>query len=282
VRLGELEVTVVKDGGFRLDGGAMFGVVPKPLWEKRMPADERNRIFMDMNCLLIRAGGKLALIETGAGDKMSAKLKDIYDIGKGKRLLENLADRGVKPEQIDIVINTHLHFDHCGWNTRMVEGKAVATFPNATYYVQRGELEHAKNPTERDSASYFPENFLPIEAARKWKLLEGDAEILPGVEVIRVPGHNADMQCVRLTGGGKWAFFFVDLVPTTAHLPYAWLMGYDLYPLKTLANKKKWIPEVAEGDGIALFAHDPEIPVAKLRLSEKGHDTYIAEPIAAD
>jgi len=278
VRLGELEFTVVKDGGFRLDGGAMFGVVPKPLWEKRMPADERNRIGMDMNCLLIRSGGKLALVETGAGDKMSPKLQEIYDLGKGKRLLENLAAKGVKPEQIDIVINTHLHFDHCGWNTRVVNGKLAPTFPNATYYVQLGELEHAKHPTERDSASYFPENFLPIEEAGQWRLLEKDAVILPGVEVIRVPGHNADMQCVRLTGGGQTAFFFVDLVPTTAHLPYAWLMGYDLYPLTTLENKKKWIPEVAREGWLALFAHDAKVVGAHLRVSDKG-DVYVAEPV---
>ncbi|MFZ0736310.1 MAG: MBL fold metallo-hydrolase [Candidatus Acidiferrales bacterium] len=264
MRLGDLEFWILTDGGFRLDGGAMFGVIPKPMWEKKMPPDERNRIFLEMNCLLIRTGGKCALVETGAGDKFDAKRRDIYAIGKGPRLPEQLAARGVGLDQIDYVINTHLHFDHCGWNTRIVDGRAVPSFPNATYVVQGGELEHAKRPTDRDRASYFPENFLPIEAAGKFLLLEGDREILPGVELIRVPGHNADMQCVRLSGGGKSAFFFVDLVPTTAHLGYPWIMAYDLYPLTTLENKKKWIPEVARTGTIALFAHDPKIPAAYL------------------
>jgi glyoxylase-like metal-dependent hydrolase (beta-lactamase superfamily II) len=279
VKLGDLEFWILNDGGFRLDGGAMFGVVPKPMWEKKMPADDRNRIQMEMNCLLIRAGGKQLLVETGAGDKWDAKRRDIYAIGNGPRLPEQLAARGVGLDQIDFVVNTHLHFDHCGWNTRVVNGRAEPTFPNATYVVQRGELEHAKHPSERDHASYIPENFLPIEAADRWWLLDGDQEIVPGVELIRVPGHNADMQCVQLSGGGKSAFFFVDLVPTTAHLGFAWIMAYDLYPLITLENKRKWIPEIARTGTIALFAHDPKVPAARLHQRD---DRIEIEPVEID
>jgi glyoxylase-like metal-dependent hydrolase (beta-lactamase superfamily II) len=234
MKLGDLEFWLLTDGTFRLDGGAMFGVIPKPMWDKVAPADERNRILMAMNSLLIRAAGKWILVETGAGDKWDAKRTDIYAFEGPPRLPEKLVTHGVPPEKIDIVVNTHLHFDHCGWNTRIVKGEALPVFPNARYVVQRGELEHAKSPTDRDRASYFPENFLPMEKAGQWWLLDSDAEIVSGVELLRAPGHNADMMCVRLTGGGKTVFFTADLIPTAAHVPYPWIMGYDLYPLTTL------------------------------------------------
>jgi glyoxylase-like metal-dependent hydrolase (beta-lactamase superfamily II) len=279
VRFGDLEFTLVSDGGFRLDGGAMFGVVPKPLWEKKIAGDERNRIQLGMNCLLVRTAGKTVLIETGAGDKLDAKLRGIYAIEEGPRLLDRLAAHGVTPDRVDIVVDTHLHFDHCGWNTRIVNGKAVPTFPNAKYFVQRGEFEHAKAPNERDRASYMPDNFMPVEAAGQFVLLDGDREIAPGIELIRVPGHNADMQCVRLSGGGKSAFCFVDLVPTTAHLPFPWIMGYDLYPMQTLANKKKWIPEIAASGALVIFAHDFNVPAAYLRQHE---NQFEIEPARVD
>ena len=276
MKLGDLEVYLLTDGTFRLDGGAMFGVVPRPLWARKMPPDERNRIVLAMNSLLVRSAGKWILVETGAGDKWDAKSRDIYAFEDGPRLLDKLLARGIRPEQIDLIINTHLHFDHSGWNTRMVDGKLVPTFPNARYVVQRGELEHARNPTERDRASYVADNFLPIEAAGQWWLLEGDREVAPGVELIRVPGHTRDMQCVRLTGGGKSVFFFVDLVPTAAHLPFPWIMGFDLYPLTTLENKKKWIPQAAREGWIVVFAHDPQVPAAYLRERD---GRYEAEPV---
>ena len=279
MKLGNLEFHVLTDGGFRLDGGAMFGVIPKPMWEKKIASDERNRIRLAMNCLLILSGGKRILVETGAGEKWDAKRRDIYAIEGPPRLPDQLLARGVRPEQIDMVVNTHLHFDHCGWNTRIVEGKAVPMFPNARYVVQRGELEHAKQPSERDRASYLLDNFGPVEAAGQWWLLEGDREVAPGVELIRVPGHTRDMQCIRLRGGGKTAFFFADLVPTTAHLPLAWIMGFDLYPMTTLENKKKWIPEAARGDWLALFGHDPAVRAAYLRERD---GQYVAEPVEVD
>jgi len=278
LKLGDLEFHILSDGHVLLDGGAMFGVIPKPMWEKKMPPDARNRITLSMNCLLILAGGKRILVETGAGDKMNAKLRDIYGLD-GPRLTERLRHYGVEPADIDIVIDTHLHFDHCGGNTRIEKDKVVPAFPNAQYFVQKGEFDHACAPNERDRASYFNENYVPIAEAGKLTLLESDRPIVPGVEVIRVPGHTANMQCVKLTGGGQTAFLFADLVPTTAHLPLPWIMGYDLYPMTTLENKKKWIPEVLREGWLALFAHDAKVPAAYLRERE---GRWEAEPAKVD
>jgi glyoxylase-like metal-dependent hydrolase (beta-lactamase superfamily II) len=264
MKLGNLEFHIVSDGHCYLDGGAMFGVIPKPLWEQKAKPDARNRIQLAMNCVLVHAGGKRILIETGAGTKWSHKLRDIYGF-EGSRLLNGLRHHGLGPDDIDVVVNTHLHFDHCGGNTRREKDHIVATFPHARYIVQRGEFEHAVNPTERDRASYFSDNYVPLQEACKLSLLEGDRAIAPGVELIRVPGHTADMQCVKLSGGGKTAFAFADLIPTTAHLPLPWIMGYDLYPLTTLENKKKWVAQVVGEEWLALFVHDPAVPAGYIR-----------------
>jgi glyoxylase-like metal-dependent hydrolase (beta-lactamase superfamily II) len=265
LRLGDIEFLVLNDGTFRLDGGAMFGVVPKPMWEKKSRPDDRNRILLSMNCLLIRAAGKTLVVETGAGDKWDAKRRDIYAFEGAPRLPDQLAAHGVKPDQVDIVINTHLHFDHCGWNTHLVDGKPRPMFPNARYVVQKPHFEHAKSPNERDRASFLPDNFLPVEATGQWWLLEGEHEIVPGVSVFPAPGHTPAMQCVKLEGAGKAAIFLSDLVPTTAHLPFPWIMGFDLYPLTTLDNKKQWLPQIARNGWLALFAHDPVVRAAYLR-----------------
>jgi glyoxylase-like metal-dependent hydrolase (beta-lactamase superfamily II) len=277
LKLGDLEFHVLVDGYVSLDGGAMFGVIPKVMWEKKIPADGRNRVQLAMNCLLVHAGGKRILVETGIGAKMSAKLRDIYGV-EGPFLNDRLADYGFDPSEIDIVINTHLHFDHCGGNTCVEKDKIVAAYPNAKYVVQRGEFEHAKHPNERDRASYILENYESLPTA-KLALLEADRAIAPGVELIRVPGHTANMQCVKLTGGGKTAFFIADLVPTTAHLPLPWTMGFDLYPVTTLENKKKWIPELVKEGWIALFPHDTKTPAAYIRERD-GH--WEAEPVKVD
>jgi glyoxylase-like metal-dependent hydrolase (beta-lactamase superfamily II) len=279
MKLGDLEFWLLTDGTFRLDGGAMFGVIPRPMWERVSPPDGHNRILMAMNSLLIRAREKWILVETGAGDKWDAKRTDIYSFEGPPRLPEKLVARGIPPEKIDIVINTHLHFDHCGWNTRIVNGEAVPVFPNARYFVQRSELEHAKAPTERDRASYFPDNFMPMEKSGQWSLLDGDAEVVPGVELIRTPGHNCDMMCVRLSGGGKKVFFFADLVPMAAHLPYPWIMAYDLYPLTTLDSKKKWIPQAAREGCLVIFGHEVKTPAGYLRDKD---GKYVLEPVALD
>jgi glyoxylase-like metal-dependent hydrolase (beta-lactamase superfamily II) len=278
LKLGDLEFHIVSDGHVFLDGGAMFGVVPKPLWEKKLPPDSRNRIALGMNCLLIHAGGKCILVETGAGGKWDAKLRDIYAFD-GPLLTKSLRECGVHPDEIDTVVNSHLHFDHCGGNTKVENGRVVPSFPNARYIVQKGEFEHAKHPTERDHASFYPDNFIPLEGACKLSLIDGDRVIAPGVELIRVPGHTSDMQCVKLSGGGKAAFFFADLVPTTAHLALPWIMAYDLFPLTTLENKKKWIPQVVREEWLALFVHDPATPAAYIRERD---GRWEAEPVKVD
>jgi glyoxylase-like metal-dependent hydrolase (beta-lactamase superfamily II) len=264
MKLGDIEFHIICAGHVRLDGGAMFGVIPRTLWEKKIPPDARNRITLAMNCLLIHAGGKRILVETGAGDKWDPKLRDIYAIEQS-RLVDGLREYDLRPEDIDVVVNTHLHFDHCGGNTIEEKGKILPVFPNARYVVHRGEFEHAKNPSERDRGSYFDENYVPLESAGMLSLLEADHTIVPGVELIVVPGHTKQMQCVKLTGGGKTAFFFADLIPTTAHLPLPWIMGYDLYPMTTLENKKRWVPQVIREGWLALFGHDANVPAAYLR-----------------
>jgi glyoxylase-like metal-dependent hydrolase (beta-lactamase superfamily II) len=264
MKLGDLEVFLLDDGCFALDGGAMFGIIPRPLWERKKQPDGRNRIRLAMNCLLVRAANQWILIEAGAGDKWDAKQRDIYAFDAAGRLPEQLRARGAAPDEISLLILTHLHFDHCGWSTRRVDDRLVPTFPNARCVVRRGELEHAGHPSEKDRGSYVAETFAPL-APDRWWLLDDDETILPGIELVRVAGHNRDMQCVRLTGGGKTVFLFADLVPTTAHLGYPWVMAFDLYPLTTVENKKRWIPQAAREEWICVFSHDAEMPAAYLR-----------------
>ena len=268
MHLGDIEVRHIHGGNFYLDGGAMFGVVPKPLWEKKSSPDSRNRIRLAASSLLVRAFNKNILIETGNGTKWTAKLRDIYGIQEGDSLIENLAAAGVRPNQIDLVINTHLHFDHAGGNTNFINDNAVPTFPSAQYIVQAAELAHAANPTERDRASYFDENFLPMQQSGQWHAISGDSEILPGISAVRIPGHNADIQAIKLTGGGKTIFFVADLFPTRHHLSLPWIMAYDLYPLQTLETKRKWLQTIVQEGWIVVFGHDPDIPAATLHERE--------------
>jgi len=264
MHLGDIEVHYLDGGNFWLDGGAMFGVVPKVFWEKKSPPDEKNRIRMRANSLLVRVHGKNILIETGNGTKWEPKQRAIYGVQDGDPLMDSLARMGVTPDQIDLVINSHLHFDHAGGNTCIVDNRVVPAFRNARYVVQRGELGHAMNPTERDRASYFPENFAPITKAGLWHLVEGETEILPGISVARIPGHNADIQAVILTGDGKTLAFVADLIPTRHHIPLLWIMAYDLYPLQTLETKRQWIPRMVAGGWIVVFGHDPDVATATL------------------
>jgi glyoxylase-like metal-dependent hydrolase (beta-lactamase superfamily II) len=262
MRLGNIEIHYLDAGTFGLDGGAMFGVVPKVLWEKKSPPDEKNRIRLRANSLLVRAHNKTILVETGNGTKWDPKQRAIYNVQEGDPLIDSLARNGVQPDQIDLVINTHLHFDHCGGNTRFVNDRTVPTFHRARYVVQRGELEHALNPADRDRASYFAENFAPISKEGRWDLVDGDREILPGISVARIRGHNADIQAVLLTGGEKTLAFVADLFPTRHHIPLPWIMAYDLYPLQTLETKRQWISRIVAGQWIVVFGHDPDIPAA--------------------
>ena len=262
MKLGDFELCALSDGTFALDGGQIFGVVPKVLWEKKILPDSRNRVRLGLTCLLVRTGSHNVLIETGIGDKLEPKYADIYGVEKSTTLPEELRKQGIALEEIDIVINTHLHFDHCGWNTRREGGSLVPTFARARYYVQRGEWEHGLHPNERDRGSYIEEYFRPAES--QTELLEGDREIIPGIRVEVVPGHTRDLQCVRIESRGESAYFLSDLVPTRAHLAPPWIMSFDLYPMETLANKKRLLPELALHEAAVIFPHDPEVPWARL------------------
>jgi glyoxylase-like metal-dependent hydrolase (beta-lactamase superfamily II) len=264
MHLGDIEVRYIDGGTFRLDGGSMFGVVPKVLWEKKSAPDEKNRILMRANSLLVRAAGKTIVIETGNGTKWDAKQRAIYAVQNGDPLIDSLARAGVQPDDVDVVINTHLHFDHAGGNTRFAGEHVVPTFRKARYIVQRAELEHAMQPTERDRASYFPENFHALSKAGQWQLVEGDVELFPGISVKRIPGHNASIQAVVLSGGGKTLAFVADLLPTRHHIPLPWIMAYDLYPLQSLETKRAWLPRFVKDGWIVVFGHDPDVAVATL------------------
>jgi glyoxylase-like metal-dependent hydrolase (beta-lactamase superfamily II) len=262
--LGGLRIHALEGGMQRLDGGAMFGVVPKPLWERRIPADERNRIPLAMRCLLVETADELVLIETGLGNKEDEKFRGIYGVdnesaeGRPDVLHDSLAAAGFRAADVGVVINTHLHFDHAGGNTYRDEGGEVRlAFPNARYFVQRGEWDWAHRKNERTQASYLPHNFQPLMAAGRLELVEGDAEILPGISVMRTPGHCPHHQSVLVSSDGETACFLADVVPTFAHLPLPWIMGYDVEPLVTLESKRALLARAAAERWLLVSTHDP-------------------------
>jgi glyoxylase-like metal-dependent hydrolase (beta-lactamase superfamily II) len=276
-KIGSFNVHAIQAGGQKLDGGAMFGVVPKPLWEKRIPADERNRIQLGMRCLLIEHPSGLILIDTGAGNKENAKFKDIYGLENegadgGTMLEDGLKQLGVAPTDISLVINTHLHFDHAGGNTRnRPDGSVEITFPNATYIVRRGEYDYAMNSNERTAASYFERNWMPVEAADKIEWVTREKEIVKGVRVIPTPGHTPFHQSILIESSGDRAFYLGDLVPTQAHLPLPWIMGYDVEPLVTLETKRRILKQAVAENWLVIFEHDATVPWGRVERDEKGY-----------
>ncbi len=276
---GDYRIEIIPDTEFRLDGGAMFGVVPRVLWEKFCPPDERNRIQMNMNCLFIETPTERILVETGIGEKWSEKQTRIYGILRKRSFAQTLFEKtGYKPEDISIVVNTHLHFDHAGGNTILSEPPAVAgglashskpipQFPNARYFVSKSEFDAAENPTERDRASYLPENWRPLVESGQLELKTDDYEVVEGLTLQTVRGHSATMQTVYLRRGGLSLYGFADLIPTRAHLPAAWIMGYDLFPVETLIAKKNLLPLALRENWLCLFYHDFTHPLC--RLTEK-------------
>jgi glyoxylase-like metal-dependent hydrolase (beta-lactamase superfamily II) len=265
VRLGDLELIPLVDGHFRLDGGAMFGVVPKPLWERRAPADDRNRIAMSVRPLLVRTGSENILIDAGLGDKMGEKEREIYGVDRAEHLDRSLAAAGLTARDIDLVIATHLHFDHAGGFTALVDDVLLPRFPRARYVIRRGEWEDARHPHERNRASYLAEHFAPLEPAGVIDFIDEDVEVRPGIHVWRTDGHTRHHQAIRLESGGRIAIFAADLMPTRAHVDPAWIMGYDLYPMETLAAKKQLIAEAVANEYVIFFEHDPVLAAGVLR-----------------
>ena len=295
--LGEFELSVFSDGTYPLDGGAFFGVVPKVMWSRKMDADDKNYVTAGLNSLLIRTGKQTVLVETGMGNKLSSRMAKFY--GQPAKLLENLAAGGVAPEDIDIVINSHLHFDHCGWNTvRDANGKFVATFPRAKYYAPEGEWEYARHPSERDSISFISENYDPLVESGQMTLLKGGEEIVPGISVKTFPGHTAHMQAIVIQSSGvqspgvqghgvqsagekphfsqnqgemghpKTACYISDLMPTTAHIDLTWGMGFDLFPLQTIESKKQYYAQAVPEKWLTVFTHDAKTPWAYVERDE--------------
>jgi glyoxylase-like metal-dependent hydrolase (beta-lactamase superfamily II) len=288
--LGDFELSIFSDGTYPLDGGAFFGVVPKVMWSKKVTADEKNYVMAGLNSLLIRTGTQTVLVETGMGNKLSERMIKFY--GQPAKLLDDLATAGVAPEGVDIVINSHLHFDHCGWNTvRDKNGKIVPTFPRAKYYAPEGEWQYARRPSERDAISYIPENYDPLVESGQMTLLKGGEEIVPGITVKTFPGHTAHMQAVIVRGGqsphplaqdarrvghpadslyAPTACYISDLIPTTAHIDITWGMAFDLYPLDTVESKKQYYAQSIPERWLTVFTHDPKTPWAYVEKDDKG------------
>ncbi len=292
--LGDFELSIVSDGTYPLDGGAFFGVVPKIMWSHKVTADERNYVQAGLNSLLIRTGRQTVLVETGMGNKLSERMVKFY--GQPAKLLANLAAVGVTPDDIDVVINTHLHFDHCGWNTvRGKDGKIVPTFPRAKYYAPEGEWQYARRPSERDAISYIPDNYDPLVQSGQMTLLKGGEEIIPGITVKTFPGHTAHMQAVIANGRPGFnrarlpaapseahkenralapevttACYISDLIPTTAHIDITWGMGFDLYPLQTIESRKQYYANAIPEKWLTVFTHDPKTPWAYVEKDEQG------------
>ena len=273
MQIGEYKIHSVQTGLFKLDGGAMFGVVPKTLWSKLTPNDELNRMDMCTRALLLVSKEKKILVDTGIGYKLSEKINKIYDVDYSKFTLENsLKELGYSREDITDVILTHLHFDHCGGNTYYDEDKKLQlTFPNATYHVQKKHYEWALNPTERDKASFFPENYKPLEEKKVLSLINGESEFDKNIKLIPVNGHTSHMQLLKISDGENTIMYLADLVPTAAHIPLPYIMGYDLFPLTTLEEKTKILREISEKNYTALFEHDPYHECGKIELRDKGY-----------
>ncbi len=266
--LGNFELTAVSDGIYHLDGGAFFGVVPKSMWQKKVTPDENNMVPTGLNSVVVRTGDHTVLIETGIGNKLTERMVKIY--GQPAKLLENLAAAGISPEDIDIVINTHLHFDHCGWNTILRGSSAVPTFPKAKYYAQEGEWQHGRLQLERDAISYISANYDPLIGSGRMHLLKGDQEIVPGISVVVFSGHTRYMQGVIIRSAGKTACYISDLIPTSAHLDLTWGMAFDLFPLETIENKKRYYAHAIAEKWLTIFTHDPNLPWAYVEKDEKG------------
>jgi glyoxylase-like metal-dependent hydrolase (beta-lactamase superfamily II) len=271
MKLGDIEIHPLETGIFRLDGGAMFGVVPKQLWSRTNPPDEQNRILMALRVLLVRSGGKIILVDTGAGGKNPEKFRAIYAISFDTFSLDaGLASMGIRNEDVTDVILTHLHFDHAGGATAKTDRGLEPVFPNAVHHLQRAHWDWAMKPSERDRASFLPENYMPLQERGLMNLIDGAATIADGVTVLPVNGHTPGQQLVRIAGGGRSILFCGDLVPMSAHVPAPYIMGYDLQPLVTLQEKHDILGAAAASGEILVFEHDPFVEAALVIRDAKG------------
>ncbi len=274
MRIGSCELSFVSDGEFRLDGGAMFGIIPQPLWTKRAPPDDAGRIEMALRCLLLRVDDRIILVDTGMGDKWNEKEAARFGLDQSSRSMARaLAAEGLTADDITDVLLTHLHFDHAGGATRLNEdGKLVLSYPKAKYWVQRRNWQHAQNPTARDQGSYRKENFAPLINSDQLVLLDGPSEIAPGVDTIIFEGHTVGQQLVRVRDqeSGQWLLYCADIIPSSAHLHAPWVMGYDLMPDVTAREKARIVGRAVDEGGWLAFEHDPKVAACKVRLDEKG------------
>lgn len=280
VTCGDFEITHVPAAHYRWDGGVFFGVVPKTMWVRRSPADELNRIRVAANCYVIRTGGHTVLIETGLGDKPDDRARERMELpAVHDPLPAIIARQGIDPEQIDIVINSHLHFDHCGGNTRLTPGGAVPEFPRARYFASRPEWEHAHERHPRDAISYLDENYDPLVDSGRMTLISGDTEIVPGIHMRHAPGHNRDMMVVTAESRGRTFCFLSDLVPTIFHAQPTWIAAVDLFPLQAIDKKIEWLTAASQGDWLCAFPHDPDVQFA--RMIPDGKTRFRGEPYPA-
>ena len=268
MRIGGIELEIISGGTFRLDGGGMFGIIPRPLWSRSFAPDDRGRISLDTNCLLIRTGDELVLVDTGNGAKLGQKERDIFAVPEGNPLLENLAAHGVQPEEITLVLLTHLHMDHVGGASHSVGDSVIPSFPNACYVVQRTEWEDALHNRSHMRTSYRMENLQPLAESGKLKLLDGDAEVAPGLRVHVTGGHTPAHQCVFIQDGGETALFAADICPTPAHFRPPYNMAYDLEPYVTMQAKAELLTRAARENWLVLFDHEPVRKMVRVTLED--------------
>jgi len=270
VTVGDFEISLVRHSTYWWDGGAMFGVVPKTLWSRHIAADESNRVPVGFNCYIIRTGRNTVLIETGGGDKHDAVARERMKLPpEAEPVPDVLARHGIDPESIDTVINSHLHWDHCGGNTILRDGKPHPAFPRARYFASRGEWEHAHLRLSRDGVSYIDANYDPLVESGQMTLVPGDCEVVPGVWMRSAPGHNRDMMIITAESAGHTFCFFSDLVPFAAQVQPTWVTAFDLYPLETIENKMKWLTRAVEGNWTCAFAHDTQVAFARIKSAAK-------------
>lgn len=265
MKIGAIDLEIVNDGYFYLDGGVMFGIVPRTLWERRLPPDDRNRVRLALRTLLIRTGGRTIVVDTGIGDKLGEKEREIYRVERDGGQLAGLTQHGIRPAEVDLVVNTHLHFDHAGGNTILEDGRPVPTFPRAEYWAQRDEWEDATHPNERTRGSYLADNLRPIAESGQLRLVDGETEIAPGVHWVRTPGHTRGHTSILIESDGDSVLFAADVCPFISHLErLAWVAGIDLDPLTAMETKRKLITNALASGRQIIFDHDPNVAVARL------------------